>query len=130
MRDIPYAIITLCTYEALQGLVQRHRANADDNNRRDNRSNGTGGKKLTDSFCGSISGGVGTLLTNPMDVIQTRLMTRQQYHSVVHAATRILREEGLAVFLVGVTPRLMQKTPVNGLFFLFYESFKQLRLSA
>ena len=68
--------------------------------------------------------GFGGLATTPMDVVKTRMMTGSQSATVLDAATRIARDEGLATFFVGAGPRLMQKVPANGLFFLLYEAFR------
>ena len=79
------------------------------------------------SFCFKINFtlGIGSLLTNPMDVVKTRLMTSQDNGGGVWTCVaRILREEGPGAFLIGTPARLMHKIPANGLFFLFYELFR------
>jgi solute carrier family 25 S-adenosylmethionine transporter 26 len=142
-RDVPYAIVTLVTYEILQKAVvtallreaQRRQAAAGNAKAKGQNERGNvveaalaavfgANKKLKDAMCGSLAGGFGGFATTPMDVIKTRMMTGTQSVTVLDAATRIARDEGLATFFVGAGPRLMQKVPANGLFFLLYEAFR------
>ena len=110
LRDIPYAVATLMSYEILQSIL----------------SEKMGDKKVKDVVCGSMAGGFGAFVTTPMDLIKTRMMKGDEYSNIFNAITRISKEEGLTAFMTGMTPRLMQKIPANGLFFLCYESFKSL----
>ena len=139
LRDIPYAIVTLVSYELLQGLVSRAIENqrkkkakleftslseAAEANAQLNRFSSGPSKKIRDALCGSLAGGLGSFVTTPMDVVKTRMMTGNQFSSVGEAFSRILREEGVFNFFIGVGPRLMHKIPANGLFFLCYEAFR------
>ena len=137
LRDVPYAIVTLVSYEMLQSFVAQllksheERMSTTDGIALDKKSNSEirsanigPSKKLRDALCGSIAGGLGSLVTTPMDVVKTRMMTGSQFSSVGEAFYRILKEEGILNFFTGVGPRLMHKIPANGLFFLCYEAFK------
>jgi len=127
IRDVPYAILTLVSYEVLQLLIHRFRATAafssdpaeDDKTRRPKVPR----RKLDDALCGSLAGGIGSLLTNPMDVVKTRLMTSTKAggspQTVWSSAMSILRDEGPTAFLIGTPARLMHNIPANCLFFLF-----------
>lgn len=156
VRDVPYAIVTLVSYEILQGILtqmsqralvmlkeetnQKNKKNNSNNNNsnsnNDSNNNGIGiphsplgllgNKKLKDALCGSLAGGLGTLATTPMDVVKTRMMTGTRYTSILDATIKIASEEGLATFFIGTAPRLLHKIPANGLFFLCYESFRTL----
>jgi solute carrier family 25 S-adenosylmethionine transporter 26 len=111
IRDVPYAVVTLMIYEALQASLHKSRTN----------------KKL--DFCiGGISGGVGSWVTTPMDVVKTRLQTDSALYggSVVQCAREVWLEGGAPAFLRGSVPRLMHKIPANSFFFLFYEVFRRL----
>lgn len=114
LRDIPYAIATLLTYEILQKLVASRNENT----------------KMKDAFCGALAGGIGAAVTNPMDVVKTRMMVGSEYTSILVAMKRISSEEGLYAFWKGLGPRLMHKIPANGLFFLFYETFKKILVTS
>lgn len=142
LRDIPYAIVTLVSYEILQSLAAKalknhmeksrdlektssnRKAGEDDVDAKKKAFNMGPSKKLQDALCGSIAGGLGSFITTPMDVVKTRMMTGRQFSSVGEAFYRILKEEGVQNFFIGVGPRLMHKIPANGLFFLCYEAFR------
>ncbi|KAG5190991.1 mitochondrial carrier domain-containing protein [Tribonema minus] len=116
-RDVPYAMVTLMVYESLQTAARRRAA-------------ARGAAKpshLETMLIGAIAGGVGTLATNPMDVVKTRMMTAPHlYASAWDAAVVTLRADGARAFARGATPRLLHKVPANGLFFAAYELFRTL----
>ncbi len=130
LRDVPYAIVTLVSYEILQAVVtgwhERRAAQTAES--------GSGGqerdRKATDALCGAVGGGLGSFATTPMDVVKTRMMTSlgdgrgSGYSSVSECISKIAREEGLGSFFIGTGPRLLHKVPANGLFFLCYEYFR------
>jgi len=114
VRDIPYAIFTLLSYEYLR-----------DNwvNKSDKPS------PWRDMAAGAMAGGLGSYLTNPMDVIKTRLQTDTMGlygGSIMECARATFAEGGFRAFLRGSVPRLMHKIPANGAFFVFYELFRRL----
>lgn len=165
VRDVPYAIVCLLTYEILQTAVKQLLTSyeAKKSEMIDDKSHSKAAprnvknvtpssildsfmqslidarqfadsslyhllsnRRLRDAVCGSVAGGLGSLLTTPMDVIKTRLMTDTKYGSVWIAITVIAKQEGLGTFFRGALPRLMHKVPANALFFLFYEAFRSL----
>mmetsp|Transcript_38953 Transcript_38953/g.80892 ORF Transcript_38953/g.80892 Transcript_38953/m.80892 type:complete len:444 (-) Transcript_38953:171-1502(-) len=116
VRDVPYAVVSLLVYESLQEAFRT-------------RDMTTGRKKKWDFFIGGVSGGVGSWVSNPMDVIKTRLQTdstNQYGGSVVKCTSMLWQEGGAAAFLRGSVPRLMHKIPANCFFFFFYETFRRL----
>lgn len=134
LRDVPYAIVTLVSYEILQKLARRYR---EESMRREEAKNGIvspRGRKGTDALCGAIAGGLGSFFTTPMDVVKTRMMTDLSgtpgggsgYSSITECISRISKEEGIGSFFIGTGPRLLHKVPANGLFFLCYEGFRNL----
>lgn len=116
LRDIPYAIVTLMTYEHLKSVWKK---------RAENRFP-TVPSKSWDLLVGGVSGGVGSYVTNPMDVIKTRLQTDSELYggSIRTCAKLTFEEGGAAAFLRGSVPRLMHKVPANAFFFFFYEFFR------
>jgi solute carrier family 25 S-adenosylmethionine transporter 26 len=124
-RDVPYAVATLVTYEILQASAKTYLASLEGKMHESGvRSSPHNRDKFANALCGSIAGGFGSFVTNPMDVIKTRMMTTKKYVSVMAAAARIYREEGAGAFMIGVSSRLMHKVPANGLFFFCYEWFR------
>lgn len=84
-RDIPYAMVTLLVYETLQKAAARRRGP-------------DGAKKaspIENMIIGAVAGGMGSLVTNPMDMIKTRMMTSPElYAGPMDAAWIALRNEG------------------------------------
>eukprot|EP00536_Pseudo-nitzschia_multiseries_P000076 jgi/Psemu1/282072/fgenesh1_pg.2_\ len=116
LRDVPYAIVTLLTYEHLKSVWKT---------RAQNRYPMVPARSW-DLIVGGLSGGLGSYVTNPMDVIKTRLQTDSQLYggSIRTCAIMTLEEGGPAAFLRGSVPRLLHKVPANSFFFLFYEFFR------
>ena len=145
MRDVPYAILMAVSYEALQGACNAYLKKKDalqtpiidlsakptkDTTHLLSVKPRKHRKSTQDALCGSLAGGISTFLTTPMDVVKTRLMGgdhgEYDYTSVGNAVQRMLVEEGPKSFFIGTTGRLMHKIPANGLFYIFYESFRAL----
>jgi hypothetical protein len=125
IRDVPYALFTAVAYDLLQRFFQQqiypwymqHQARLPKHSY----------YQIQDSVSGAIAGGIATFLTNPQDVIKTRLMVVQHQDdplSVAAASRMIWEKEGLNGFFVGASSRLVHKIPGNGFFFLFYEAFR------
>jgi hypothetical protein len=123
VRDIPYAIFTLLSYECIKERWVMRKSVDDPDNR-----------WLRDMAAGATAGGIGSYLTNPFDVVKTRLQTTAANvgssggghgGSIAKCAAAIYEEGGSSAFLRGSVPRLMHKIPANGLFFVFYEFFKR-----
>ena len=76
---------------------------------------------------GGISGGMGPLVNNPLDVCKTRLQKQSniagpvKYRGLAHALMVITREEGLAALWKGITPRLLRIVPGQAITFMTYE---------
>jgi len=121
LRDIPYAIFTLLSYEYIKDNWVLKKSENDPNNR-----------WIRDMIAGATAGGIGSYLTNPLDVIKTRLQTvgsggvAPYGGSISACAVAVLEEGGLMAFLRGSVPRLMHKIPANGCFFVFYEFFRRM----
>jgi len=110
VRDIPYAIVSLLTYEHVRANWVKTRENP---------------TIFHDMVAGAFAGGLASYVTNPMDVVKTRLQTDVDYLGVRDCAMRVWNEEGFLGFLKGSKPRLMHKIPANGLFFVGYEFWRR-----
>ncbi len=112
LRDIPYAIFTLGAYEFLQDSAYLL----------------TFPPPWNDMMAGGFAGGLGTFLTNPLDVIKTRLQTNPELYngSIMICAQILVEQGGWSIFLRGTWSRLLYKVPNNAIFFVFYEFFKRL----
>ena len=76
-------------------------------------------------FCGGVGCGVAGFVTNPMDVVKTRMMVKGNTAMGWSATVMsIADQEGGMAFWKGCAPRLLQKMPANAIFFLCYEFFR------
>mmetsp|Transcript_31271 Transcript_31271/g.61943 ORF Transcript_31271/g.61943 Transcript_31271/m.61943 type:complete len:351 (+) Transcript_31271:115-1167(+) len=106
-RDIPYAVFTLVSYEYLRRTWVRPA---------EIRSGHV--SPWRNMVTGGLAGGIGSFLTNPMDVVKTRLQTDpEMYKNVLNCFRMTYEGGGAAAFLRGATPRLMHKIPANAVFF-------------
>lgn len=84
-------------------------------------------------LCGSLSKVFSVLLSYPITTMRTRLQQNQfvstsrtqKYSGVVDLARRTVREEGLRGFYKGITANLMRGVCQKGIYFYFYEIFKE-----
>jgi hypothetical protein len=129
VRDIPYAVFTLLSYEYIREHWVNKQLQLQLGDEEEDKY-----RWLRDMIAGATAGGIGTYLTNPFDVIKTRLQTTTSTTgggasiyggSIIKCAMAIYNEGGLSAFLRGSIPRLMHKIPGNGFFFVFYEFFKR-----
>jgi solute carrier family 25 (mitochondrial S-adenosylmethionine transporter), member 26 len=108
MREIPFTIIQFPLYEYLKKLW------ADRTDR----------EKVTPkegAVCGSIAGGVAAGLTNPLDVLKTRLMLNKTRVSAGTLLATIIREEGYPALIKGIGPRVMWISAGGAVFLGVYE---------
>jgi Mitochondrial carrier protein len=118
LRDIPYAVVTLLTYEYLKSVWKTRAETAFPQVP----------VRSWDLLVGGLAGGIGSWVTNPMDVIKTRLQMDSAGElyggSIRSCAEQTWNDGGPASFLRGSVPRLLHKVPANAFFFLFYEFFR------
>lgn len=77
---------------------------------------------------GFVGGGLSTLLTQPQDVVKTRMQLarhvaadRDQYATVRMAIRRIWREEGIFGFFRGAAPRILKRCLGSAITWMIYE---------
>eukprot|EP00529_Nitzschia_sp_RCC80_P020204 CAMPEP_0113482876 /NCGR_PEP_ID=MMETSP0014_2-20120614/23145_1 /TAXON_ID=2857 /ORGANISM="Nitzschia sp." /LENGTH=425 /DNA_ID=CAMNT_0000376407 /DNA_START=264 /DNA_END=1541 /DNA_ORIENTATION=- /assembly_acc=CAM_ASM_000159 len=77
---------------------------------------------------GGLSGGMGPIVNNPLDVVKTRLQRQvvreghaPKYTGLAQACAVIAKEEGMLALWKGITPRLMRIMPGQAITFMTYE---------
>lgn len=78
---------------------------------------------------GGLSGGMGPLVNNPLDVVKTRLQKQvvhegktPKYTGLVQGCLVIAKEEGALALWKGITPRLLRIMPGQAITFMTYEA--------
>ena len=112
MRLCPHHAVQWTMYESLCAMVRQ----------RNSAERVSPGES---ALIGGTSGALAALVTQPLDVIKTRLQTGVGYKGVVHAAQRIAREEGLRAFGRGLVPRLLNIFPSTAIFYTVFEATKR-----
>jgi solute carrier family 25 (mitochondrial citrate transporter), member 1 len=77
---------------------------------------------------GGLSGGLGPVVNNPLDVVKTRLQKQivvpdkpPKYTGLIQASIVISQEEGVLALWKGITPRLLRIMPGQAITFMTYE---------
>jgi len=80
-------------------------------------------------ICGSISGGIATLVSMPCDTIRTRLVGQGEpkiYNGPVHAMITMIKTEGYSSLFKGFLPNVIQIMPHAGIQFAAFHAFTEL----
>ena len=131
MREVPFAFIQFPIYERLKlELARRTRSSSSS---RDGLVAEC--SPIQAAACGSVAGGIAAALTCPLDVVKTRLMLGTDklgvpYLGVGDVVQRLAKEEGKAVFLSGIQPRVMWISIGGFVFFGAYETYRSFLLSS
>lgn len=106
LRDVPHAGIYLSIYEHLKV------------NLRSQISNDTF-HRLT---CGLLAGGVSTVVTQPFDLVKTRVqLDSKKYPGMISAFRTVIWEEGVRGLFTGASVRLFRKTLSSAVTWTIYE---------
>jgi solute carrier family 25 S-adenosylmethionine transporter 26 len=85
---------------------------------------------LESALLGSGASLVAQVLTTPLDVVRTRIMTQRaedpQYTGILDACKNITKEEGASALLSGTIPRALRSVLSGAIQFSTYEFTKQL----
>lgn len=118
-RDVPFRAIQMFLYEQ----CRRTYINRFASNRPENIS------PLENLLIGAVSGSITAFVTNPVDVIRTRVMSQPVgaqalYRNAFDCVVKTLSNEGLPALLRGAGPRTFMVGPASAIFFLTYETTK------
>jgi len=84
-------------------------------------------KTLVESaVLGGISGTIGTIINNPIDVVQTRLQSdyNKKYTSIIDCYKQIYNEEGIKAFTKGLNYRIIRTFPGMAIYMTVFEQVK------
>lgn len=125
IRDAPYAGLYVYVYELskaqLSGLAMARMEHGDGGGGSDGKLSSLA--TLSINFSSGLAAGFGaTLLTNPFDVMRTRMQLRPHlYRNFWTAARRLYAEEGVRSFLDGVGLRIARKSISSAFTWSMYE---------
>ena len=117
IRDAPYAGIYLGFYEGSKTMLSSATAPVGAE------QNVSGGASALVNFCsGALAATLATTMTNPPDVVKTRLQLEpEKYKNAVQAVRLLLKEEGLASLWGGLGLRVSRKALSSALAWTVYE---------
>jgi len=124
-RDVPFGAIQLAAFETIKAFIL--------NNPNIELDSST---LLSEAIIGAFAGGLGAFLTNPTDVITTRIITQDTSGGtngdggdaplgVVDMGKKIYREEGAEAFFTGWTARVAYWAPAISIFLTCYCSVRR-----
>lgn len=137
VRDVPYAAVEFVVYENVKSNFMRKQMVASARKGVDLGQRDVKMKRTDGLVIGGIAGAVAAIVSNPADVVKTRLMTQvrnggtpyvagqRAYRGVCDTFVRIAREEGFATFGKGIAPRIAAKALQSALFFAAYEGLRR-----
>mmetsp|Transcript_12638 Transcript_12638/g.27327 ORF Transcript_12638/g.27327 Transcript_12638/m.27327 type:complete len:392 (-) Transcript_12638:604-1779(-) len=114
LRDLPFDAIEFVAYEQLKRAWSAY-------NKRELNPAET-------SLIGAFAGGFTGIVTTPLDVLKTRLMTQGasgRYRNLVDATIQIAKTEGVSAFMSGWQPRLIWISMGGFVFFPVLEAAKK-----
>lgn len=120
-RDVPFGAIQIAIFEVTKTMIVESDIKIDPNT------------LAAEVLLGALGGLIGSLLTAPIDVVITRLITQtspgeELERSPVSMAKRIYQEDGLGGFLNGAAARGLYWTPAIGIFLGLYCSLRKFAL--
>ncbi|KAG7363019.1 mitochondrial carrier protein [Nitzschia inconspicua] len=132
MRDVPFRVAQLTTYEVAKNFYLRfkrsqrfHRMSWETRTRQS--SVNLELSPVESAVLGGVAGCISTLITQPMDVIRTLMMTNSAAYgnSMVICLKNVLHHNGIRGIYSGLVPRLAYVAPSVAIFFIVYEMTQQ-----
>lgn len=111
MLNIPYMAVHFATYEGMHTLL--HDSAIDDT-------------PIADILSGACAGALGGLLSNPLDVLKTRMQTQTgDRMNTIQMIKHMYTTEGIKCFGKGASARMMLFTPSAAICWTVYEGLKR-----
>ncbi|KAJ3252476.1 hypothetical protein HK103_001545 [Boothiomyces macroporosus] len=108
MRDAPFAGIYVYFYEHFKIIGNNEKINP----------------TLVNMTSGLFGGFMATLITQPFDMVKTRIQLKpQEYRNMFYAFGKIVRNESFAALYSGIVPRMLRKSFSSAISWTVYEEF-------
>ncbi|KAJ3110816.1 hypothetical protein HDU96_006253 [Phlyctochytrium bullatum] len=125
MRDAPFAGTYVMLYEALKPVYSSIIVPGT------SRHNPEYSHNTLVNIASSVTAGItSTVLTQPFDVLKTRLQLKPaEYRSTPYGFLKIARDEGFRGFFVGLMPRIIRKSLSSAITWTVYEEVSRMLTS-
>ncbi|XP_071837250.1 mitochondrial S-adenosylmethionine carrier protein-like isoform X1 [Apostichopus japonicus] len=115
LREVPFSFLQFPLWEFLKRSWSTHQGGPVD--------------AWQSGICGAVSGGTAAAITNPLDVVKTRIILASQNSetakgNVRFALVEVFRQEGFRGLFAGVLPRVMWISIGGAIFLGAYEKVK------
>ncbi|GBG64163.1 hypothetical protein CBR_g40863 [Chara braunii] len=129
-RDIPYAVVQFSIYEAFRrSFIAKQKAEKLHNSEIGLEQSNI----IRTLWVGAIAGAAASILTTPIDVAKTRVMTQSisepgpvRYVGARQAILQVWKEEGAVGLGRGMVPRVLYKVAASAVFLVAYETAKNI----
>lgn len=123
--NIPYTLMHFITYESIKHLLV-HGYHDDDHDEHDDHEHEHEHHAWKHLIAGGAAGALGAGVSNPMDVIKTRLQTQGEFGvhypgGMRQVASEIMSTEGVHGFFRGALPRMLYFAPSAAITWVVYE---------
>jgi len=124
VMSVPFSTTQFVVYEASKSTILHLRETL-------NPSNAESFSATHHCIAGALAGACASAITNPLDVVKTRLQTQgergaRRYRGMIHAMKHIWYEEGSMGFLRGLQARIFFHAPAAAICWTTYEMSKVL----
>jgi solute carrier family 25 S-adenosylmethionine transporter 26 len=125
-RDVPYTMMELGLYDNLKRGYLRFKQ------RRSDASNGEPIKisQFDEMLCAALTGGITGYLSNPLDIVKTKMMTDAAYGGFFTAFRQQVKQYGAASLFQGGVARVAWLMPFTAIYLPIYEEIKRTLLMA
>lgn len=135
VRDVPWASLQFTFYSQLKKtkFLQESKNSFDEILNKGNSTSSFFTQRMKDFIAGSLGGAAATIITQPADVLKTRLQLQSsgiiQYKGILDATIQIISQEGFLSFWKGFRARLVHRMLLPGLAWTFYEFLASIKFS-
>ncbi|KAH7646481.1 solute carrier family 25 member 38-like protein [Dermatophagoides farinae] len=120
MRDVPYSGLYYMFYSQMKNFMLTK--NADEIQRNSQQYSKIISSSSITFACGVSAGLLASAVTQPMDVVKTRMQVNtKQYPSFLKTTLSIVKEEKIRGLFAGLVPRMMRRTLMASMAWTVYE---------
>lgn len=116
LRDAPFSALHMAIYTQLRRQLQQKQENLPNKTQQ-------GHNLAMETFaCSLVAALSASMLTQPADVIKTRMQTRAGNGGPLSTAMQVYRDDGMVGFWRGLAPRLMRRALMSALAWTVFET--------